>query len=198
MDNHILRVEGSLGKEECEKMRNIFHDKRISQFKDKGPKNKYCKDRNIYYYEFISVNVATSPFLKSLQSGLKIYIDKYSFLKTRAFEISDVCNIQRYKPGKSYSREHDENSSGLVSESFRMLAWMFYLNTVENGGGTCFPQQDLKVKAREGDLYIWPAGWTHSHYGLYSEVSEKYIITGWCNYLNEKQREMKLNTTLNL
>ena len=196
MDNYILRVEKSLNQEECKKLINFFHDKRISQFKEKGPKNKFCKDRNIHFYEFISVNVATSPFVNALQLGLQRYKDKYSFLKTRCFEVSKVCNLQKYKVGKSYSREHDENSSGLISDSFRMLAWLFYLNTIEKGGGTCFPQQDLNIKASEGDLYIWPAGWTHSHYGEQAEDSEKYIITGWCNYLNEGQRKLKSKTLI--
>ena len=59
----------------------------------------------------------------------------------------------------------------------RVLGWMIYLNDCD--GGTRWPQQRFTTKPRQGDLYIWPAGWTHSHYGLPSK-QEKYILTGWC------------------
>ena len=29
---------------------------------------------------------------------------------------------------------------------------------------------------------IWPAFWTHSHYGVPSKKQMKYIITGHCEY----------------
>ena len=190
MDNYIFRVEKSLNKDDCVRLIDIFKDKSFSNYIEKGPKNKYCEDRNFYFYESISLNVLTAPFVSALKLGLKQYVEKYPFLKTRCFEISKVCNLQKYNLGQSYTREHDENSSGVASHSSRMIAWMFYLNTIENGGGTFFPQQNLKTKAMEGDLYIWPAGWTHSHYGLNAEKSKKFIITGWCNYLTDEKRKL--------
>lgn len=76
--------------------------------------------------------------------------------------------------------------------SQRVLAWMIYLNTIENNGGTYFPQQEFTADATEGDLLIWPAGWTHSHYGIKAEASEKYIISGWVEFV-EENRSFKYN-----
>ena len=59
---------------------------------------------------------------------------------------------------------------------------MIYLNTINKGGGTHWPQQEFTTKARVGDLYIWPAGWTHSHKGIVAPEEEKYIITGWSSF----------------
>ena len=59
---------------------------------------------------------------------------------------------------------------------------MFYLNDVTDKGGTCFPSQNKTLKARVGDLYICPAYFTHSHYGVPSPSQIKYIATGWCNF----------------
>jgi len=82
----------------------------------------------------------------------------------------------------SYAGEHMEHGKD-VFDSKRLLAWMIYLNTVTDGGGTRWPQQNFKAKARVGDLLIWPAGWTHSHHGIVSNTETKYIVTGWCEFM---------------
>ena len=61
----------------------------------------------------------------------------------------------------------------------RVLVWMFFLNTVTDGGGTYFSSYDLTVDAVEGRLVIWPAYWTHCHKGIVSKSQTKYIATGW-------------------
>ena len=50
------------------------------------------------------------------------------------------------------------------------------------GGVTILPQQNIEFKARAADFYIWPAFWTHSHYGVPSKSQNKYIITGHCEF----------------
>jgi prolyl 4-hydroxylase len=32
---------------------------------------------------------------------------------------------------------------------------------------------------KSGKTLIWPAEWTHAHYGSILKKNEKYIITGW-------------------
>ena len=61
---------------------------------------------------------------------------------------------------------------------------MIYLNDVTDGGQTYFPQQRRKIKPRVGDLYVWPAYFTHPHKGLISKTQTKYIATGWCHFIN--------------
>ena len=115
------------------------------------------------------------------QNVLK-YMEEHPFLKSlyKPFGIDKAWNLQKYLPGQSYSIEHFEH--GAEPENCRrILAWMFYLNDVEDGGETYWPQQNFKKTARAGDFCIWPAGWTHSHKGLVSNTEFKYIITGWCS-----------------
>ena len=117
--------------------------------------------------------------------GLKKPIDDY--VRTHSRLINDVApmmpffgyNVQKYTPGKAYHKSHCEND-GVAFQ--RVLAWMFYLNDVTDKGGTRFPRHNLTLKARAGDLYIWPAYFTHSHYGISSPTQVKYIATGWVNF----------------
>lgn len=86
--------------------------------------------------------------------------------------------IQRYNPGQYYSQEHCENdgSSGTIRRHF---AYMTYLNTVNDGGGTEFLNQQQTTNAEQGLTLIWPAQWTHYHRGVVAPTEVKYIITGW-------------------
>lgn len=59
---------------------------------------------------------------------------------------------------------------------------MTFLNNCKNGG-TQFKYQNLTIPAKKGLTLIWPAEWTHTHKGQISIEEEKYIITGWFNFL---------------
>ena len=98
--------------------------------------------------------------------------------------------IKKFLPGDYYEHlkaskpedgEHMEHGSSF-HDCRRMLAWMFYLNTVEDGG-TKFTSYDLTTDCVEGRLVIWPAYWTHCHHGITSKTKTKYIATGWTCYI---------------
>ena len=86
--------------------------------------------------------------------------------------------IKRYYPNEGYYIKHCENT-GLPRSERRMLAWMLYLNDVDDGGETSFPTQELEFQAKCGDMLIWPAYWTHPHHGIVSPTQTKYIASGW-------------------
>ena len=61
---------------------------------------------------------------------------------------------------------------------------MTYLNTLDNAG-TEFYYQKTTTPCEKGLTIIWPAGWTHTHKGVISNVDEKYIITGWYSFYDK-------------
>jgi hypothetical protein len=65
----------------------------------------------------------------------------------------------------------------------RVMAWMTYLNTVEEGGETYFPTQQAKIKPAKGLTLLWPADWTHLHQGCVAPNETKMIVTGWYDYV---------------
>ena len=91
-------------------------------------------------------------------------------------------NLQKYNPGQAYHSIHCENMN--PKSSHLVLAWMFYLNTVTDGGGTYFDNYDLTMNAVQGRCVIWPAYWTHFHRGIVSKTETKYIATGWIGFID--------------
>ena len=111
------------------------------------------------------------------------YKEQFPFLKTFANKTSiGPFNIQKYSSGDHFSQLHCERTS--ISTLHRLFAWMTYLNDVddEDGGTTDFDYYNIKVKPVCGKTLIWPAEWTHAHYGSILKKNEKYIITGWIDF----------------
>jgi hypothetical protein len=161
-NNHLQQL-GNFGKDEN------------SNFVDKDVK------------ESIDLNVSKSylghPFYnyrKQLNECLSKYIDKYNHCNSYSyFNINEDYLIQKYPIGGGYKSWHFEKGSIKVCK--RLLVFMTYLNTVENGG-TEFLYQKLSTPAKKGLTLIWPSQFTHTHKGIVSLNKEKIIITGWYSF----------------
>lgn len=173
-DNFIFRQERCLTKEQCKEIIEYFdssNSKPTPRGYDLIP-GIVCGDfRDTFTFLFDSLR---NPFVN--------YCREHPFLMKLYYPwgLEPGYNIQKYDPGKCYPGEHMEHGN-VDPDQRRILAWMIYLNDVYDGGGTHWPSQNFTASARQGDLYIWPAGWTHSHYGIVSNTEKKYIITGWCS-----------------
>ena len=118
---------------------------------------------------------------ESLLSCIDKYVESNSQLKLICdWGYDPEYNLQKYEPGGGYHDNHCEMAS--VRQAQRVGVWMFYLNTVTEGGGTRFDNFDYITDAVEGRCVIWPAYWTHFHHGITSHTQTKYIATGWLKF----------------
>ena len=123
-----------------------------------------------------------SNYKTELQKVLNLYLKKYPEANDVAkFGLVEGANLQHYKPDSGYYSWHAERQG--ISD--RHLVFMTYLNDVDEGG-TEFKNQKIKLPARKGLTTIWPTDWTHTHRGVISKTQDKYIITGWFNYVKWK------------
>lgn len=97
-----------------------------------------------------------------------------------------VTKIQRTPPGGGFSQWHFEQGPGENCPR-RWGVWMLYLNTVDKGGKTDFPNQGLSLKPEAGTMVIWPATYTHPHRSAPDLEEWKYIITGWTVYPDSEE-----------
>ena len=87
--------------------------------------------------------------------------------------------IQKYiKNEGHYKKYHNDFSILSDSNYYRVLTYIIYLNTVDEGGETVF-FGNYKIKPTAGSIVIFPAAWTHPHCGKVPVSDDKYIITGW-------------------
>ncbi len=88
--------------------------------------------------------------------------------------------IQHYKKDEGYFKWHfDALGPGTWD---RQIAMIVYLNSVQEGGETCFHLQNLKIKPVAGDAVLFPTFWTHAHCGEIPRSEDKYIITSFISF----------------
>ena len=100
---------------------------------------------------------------------------------------------QRYAPGQQFRAHHDyffqtESYWERVTQDGGQRTWtaMIYLNTVEEGGATWFPQAGIRIAPKRGLLLAWnnmsadgsPNQLT-LHEGMPVISGVKYVITKW-------------------
>ena len=100
---------------------------------------------------------------------------------------------QRYAPGQQFKPHHDffhPNTDywDAMQRTGGQRTWtaMIFLNDVEAGGQTFFPEANVRVTPRRGNLLLWnnmdefgqPNAYS-LHSGMPVEAGVKYIITKW-------------------
>lgn len=138
------------------------------------------------YWLVSSEKIKTSlleQYKKEIFTAVSEYkiIFNHAFKGMEAMELEEPFNFQNYAPGYNYSVWHCENN-GKNPYDKRVLAFMTYLNTVENGGETEFLYQNMKVTPKKGKTLVWPAYFTHTHRGLPAPTEKKCIVTGWIKF----------------
>jgi len=72
---------------------------------------------------------------------------------------------------------------GDFNSARRFLAFFLYLNDVEIGGETNFPDLNVKVAPKAGSVLIFPPMWPWRHAGLKPVTGPKYIVGSYLHYL---------------
>lgn len=161
----------------------------------------------------VSNNVANAAVSKDVRSSFGTYFPRGSnpvvkVIEERiadlfGFETSHAEPIQilnyapnaEYKPHHDYFDENTEEGRRLVARSGNRVATLImYLNEVELGGATIFPELNLQVLPRKGSLlyfdYYLPDGEGGGSYDSFSLhggqpvlAGEKWIATQWVRRL---------------
>lgn len=156
--NHIEEYPTVLNRQECEYYIQLL-------------KNHPDKQNWTGFYEGVSI-IDTVP----IDQYFNQYCTKHPSLFTKTLHQFPAFNIQHYQPNEYYSIPHVENGPEFPE---RILVWMVYLNTLTDGGGTQFPEQNMITQPIQGNLIIWPATFPYVHCGVNSPTQHKFILTGW-------------------
>jgi prolyl 4-hydroxylase len=109
---------------------------------------------------------------------------------------SEYLQLLRYEPGQYYNTHHDYIPHQIDRQmGVRTLTVFLYLNDVEAGGGTEFPNLGLTVHPKKGRALIWPSVLNENpnakdqrteHGALPVEKGIKYGANAWLH-----QRDIK-------
>jgi hypothetical protein len=89
--------------------------------------------------------------------------------------------IQHYPKNQGHFKWHFDAAG--PSTWHRQMAVVIYLNSVQEGGETCFHRQNLRIKPIAGDAVFFPTFWTHAHCGETPRSEDKYVITSFISFV---------------
>ena len=98
----------------------------------------------------------------------------------RAFEHLKIKKYEAAEGGRDRFPLHVDAYN--VKTSVRVLAFLWYLNDVEEGGETRFPRLGVSIPPRAGRLVVMPPHWMFEHAGEPPASSDKYIVTSYLNF----------------
>ena len=101
--------------------------------------------------------------------------------------------IQRYDKGIGYFREHIDNA--IYDEVERVLAFIYYLNDVHEGGETEFKTiqniGSVKIKPEKGTVVVFPVSWKFAHEGHIPLDNDKYIVSQFMGIFFQDNNPLK-------
>jgi hypothetical protein len=164
-------------------------EKLIEKFEKLSDKHERIdNDRKPNFTQFnLTANIGGDEELDSLHKYLvkKTFAYKkeyYSFIDERCFPKEHAFEQFRLK-----KYENDGNDAfdchvdvKEYSTARRYLAFLWYLNDVEEGGETVF--KELTIKPQVGKLLIFPPLWMYPHTGKPPISNKKYIMSTYLHY----------------
>jgi hypothetical protein len=191
---YVYTNSQSISKQLCDEIIHLYENEHNKQYHGVtgGGLNKQIKDTMDYIISTEEPWAKIRTFLgEELFRNVKIYIEKlnqntmenenseltYKYFDKATFN-TDAFMIQRYIKQVGRYIYHNDFDIKPNTNEFRVITFLWYLNTVEEGGET-----DLwgthKIKPEAGKLLLFPACWTFPHTGKIPISDNKYIITGW-------------------
>lgn len=134
-----------------------------------------------------NINKYDQYMFEELNSNINLYLNNIKSKYGGNVVIMNNANdsgyhIQKYKACSGFYAYHQDScyrSNTPTGYQTRMLTFIWYLNTVDEGGETEFLDGKIKVAPEKGKLLIFPSTWTYMHRGNMPISNDKYIITGW-------------------
>jgi hypothetical protein len=191
-DEYIYVKQNSLSSEICDKIIYLFENE-LSEFVMPGTtiNNTSVTDVKKTFDLVLNAtnNIYDERMFLELNTNMVKYFhlieDRYSHCSgsdgmIKMANLNDSgFQVQKYNRGEGYYKYHNDYCISDNKLQHRMIAFIWYLNTVYEGGETEFFNGKVSIKPEKGKLLLFPAAWTYPHRGNMPISSDKYIVTGW-------------------
>lgn len=128
---------------------------------------------------------ADDTFRRFMDGQIQQYFGAYKARIDLRLPISPIRKLsplimKQYKAAASERFQLHFDALGDVCN--RYLVFLWYLNDVDSGGETKFPDLGITIEPRAGRLLMFPPYWMYQHAGLPPRSGDKYIISTYALY----------------
>ena len=193
-NNGIAIFDNAFSDEYCDKLIDYFewskqNHKTWNRFDSENTPESRKNDNSTSLTNFVDDRCFTNDNTNLVQEFNNIFFDTWYKEYVKFFSVLDNAGqhgiyahkIQKTNPGGGYHVWHFEN--GDLTTSRRLGVYILYLNDVEIGGETEFLYLRQRIEPKKGRLVIFPAGYVFTHRGNPPLTNDKYIMTGWLEYM---------------
>ena len=137
MESFVSIYKNAISSDDCKIIIDDINSSNLKQGTVSGVLNTEMKDLLVSPRNFTDQKPASMIIGNALYSYKEDYIKEHPQLnKIHKWDVDILYNLQKYNPGQGYHISHCENMGG--RSLVRVLAWMIYLNTVNDKGTTSF------------------------------------------------------------
>ena len=172
LEDPLIVVLGNvLSNEECEEL--------ISLSKDKMKRSKIGATREVN-----ELRTSSSTFIEESENDIVARVEtRVSSIMNIPIEHGEGLQILQYTPGQQYKAHHDFFKK---ADNNRISTLIMYLNDVEEGGETYFPELDFSVSPKKGMAVYFEYFYNDPalneltlHGGAPVITGEKWVATQW-------------------
>jgi prolyl 4-hydroxylase len=184
---YIRTYDHDLDPRLCEQMIGSFHG--LSRFQMRNGRGVRNGLEESAWTELNVSRLSDAAFLGMFRKLIDRALERYNRDVELTIPIpnspltSDLV-LKRYQPGVQERFQLHFDAVNHVANRYLVLLW--YLNDVEQGGETRFPQLDVSIEARRGRLLMFPPYWMYQHEGLPPVSGDKYILSTYLLFIDPR------------
>ncbi|MEE9381930.1 MAG: 2OG-Fe(II) oxygenase [Nannocystaceae bacterium] len=115
---------------------------------------------------------------EAINPKLVAYIEELKYLMGTPYR-DEGFRFKRYPVNEGRFGMHYDATPTTPKRVFSMI---LYLNDVDEGGETDYPEQGTRIKPKAGRLAVAPPFWTHPHRGNVPISGDKYIVNNFASF----------------
>ena len=175
-NNFIMSTDNVFSKKECN-----YIIKNYKPFLEKD-KTKGAVDRGLY--NFYDINAVNFIYYDRISDCLQQYVKKYPEINlTASYWGFTYLRFKVWKKGDFYNVWHSEHC---IEKPNRILNIQIYLT--DHDCGTEFYNGEL-VSSKAGRVTFFPAYFTHTHRGQPDLKKDRWLITGYIEFIGYGDKE---------
>lgn len=183
---YISVWDNVLSAEKCEEIIAEFEKAQEHHKKTEHPEYRSFTEINFFDPALLSNNPKFEDLSMELLGKVSEYVESYRQHNNIAF-FPTQCHNEEVRMKKYFAGTEDDfkyhADVGDYASARRFLVCFFYLNTVEEGGETVFPDYNTSIKPVQGRLAVFPPFWTHPHQAQPAVSNDKYIVGTYLHYM---------------
>ena len=178
LSHYVRTYDGNMDGSFCRRMLTSFAA--LSRYQSPNGRGVRAGLDDSGWTQLVVSDLADAAFVADFRLRIDLALDRYNqdvgltIPIPRAPTFSELV-IKRYRAGGSEKFQLHFDSIYAKSNRYMVLLW--YLNDVQEGGETHFPQLNLSVAPREGRLLMFPPFWMYQHEGRPPVSGDKYILS---------------------